>query len=140
MVSWSAFAPSTSIFPRILSQAFCAFFLTLSKEVFSGSSMARFFFAWSTLISDVARRRPTLRSLPASKRKNPVTSSPPPPFSLPLSVTGASEVPYTKRRVAPVDPPLFTSEYPVKLPVFASRVSPPSLVTLSKTRLASSPG
>lgn len=109
MVSWSAFAPSTSTAPRTSSQARCAVRCTRSNEVDSGISMARFRFAWSTPISEVARRRPTVRSLPASKRKKPVTSSPPPPFSFPLSVTGASKTPYTNIRVAPVDRPLLTS-------------------------------
>ncbi|CAM5683150.1 hypothetical protein SVIOM342S_09935 [Streptomyces violaceorubidus] len=53
---------------------------------------------------------------------------------------GLSNTPYTKRRVAPVELPDLTSEYPVKVPFSLSSVSPAWSVTLSKSTLASSPG
>lgn len=69
VVSWSALAPSTSTLPSRSSQASWALFSTRSKEREAGISAARFCFAWSMLISEVARRRLTVRSLPASKRR-----------------------------------------------------------------------
>lgn len=68
MVSSSCEAPSTSMRPRILSQACRARSLTVSKRAFAGISAARFAFAWSTLMREVARRRVTVRSLPGVKR------------------------------------------------------------------------
>ncbi len=73
MVSWSGVAPSTSTLPRILSHCFRASRLTFSKEVLGPISWRRLSFAWSTLISEVARRRVTVRSSPASKRRYPLT-------------------------------------------------------------------
>src|SRR5262245_37797702 len=69
VVSWSGVAPSTSTLPRMSSQARWARALTVSKEVPSGISWRRLSFAWSTLISEVARRRVTVRSAPAAKRR-----------------------------------------------------------------------
>ncbi len=69
VVSWSGVAPSTSTLPRMRSHWRWARFLTASKEVPSGTSWRRLALAWSTLMSEVARRRVTRRSSPASKRR-----------------------------------------------------------------------
>ncbi len=64
VVSWSGVAPSTSTLPSSLSHTFWACFLTVSKDVPSGISWRRLSFAWTTLISEVARRRVTVWSAP----------------------------------------------------------------------------
>lgn len=87
VVSWSGVAPSTSTLPRIRSQARWARFFTASKEVPSGISWRRLSLAWSTLMSEVARRRVTVRSAPASKRRWPLTPLEDPSF------TGLSNTP-----------------------------------------------
>ncbi len=59
---------------------------------------------------------------------------------MPLAMTGASKTPWTKRRPAPVDSPLRTSEKPLKDLPSGSSVRPPRFLTLSRTTLALSVG
>ncbi len=69
VVSWSGVAPWTSTLPSSWSQACWARAFTAVKEVPSGISWRRLSLAWSTLISEVARRRVTVWSRPAAKRR-----------------------------------------------------------------------